>query len=107
VKTLLVIARFMLVAAMFLQLAACATQTVTERTLLAYTGRPITALIEDRRRYPDSESSLPNNGKVYRFTTGSGAEVDKYGNVRSKVCRVWVETDSAGIIVRWRYENCR
>ncbi|HEY8165128.1 MAG TPA: hypothetical protein VIF83_06185 [Gemmatimonadaceae bacterium] len=87
--------------------AACATSgNSTERVLREYGGRNISDFFAEKKYYPDSTIDLPNGGKVYAFTVGSGARVDQSGNVRSNVCRVWMETDAAGVIVRWRYENC-
>ncbi len=73
----------------------------------ALIGRNISDVIAERKVYPDSSDVLPNGNTVYRFASGSGGTVDRYGNVTSNVCRVWLESRPDGIIVRYRYENCR
>ena len=87
-------------------LAGLACTTSTETTLESYVGRSIEDFIAEKRYYPDSRTDLPNGGHVYAFSTGSGGRIDRYGNVRSNVCRAWIETDAAGVIRHYRYENC-
>lgn len=87
--------------------SACTTATPqTEGTLRSFVGKQITEFIETHHAYPDSSDELPSGNRVYRFSRGSGARVDGYGNIISNVCLVWLETNPAGVIVRWRYENC-
>jgi hypothetical protein len=86
--------------------AAAASKPSTERVLEQLTGKPISEFIEKHHAYPDSSDVLPSGNKVYRFSRGSGAHVDQWGNVTSRVCLVWIETNPSDIVVRWRYENC-
>lgn len=83
-------------ALLLIVLGGCASKPKTQRVLEQYTGRTISAFIEEKHYYPDSDSELPTGGRVYRFTVG--APINQ--------CRVWIETDSSGVITRWRYENC-
>lgn len=82
------------------------TTNKTKTTLEKYTGRTISDFVNDLHYYPDSQSDLPNGDKVYRFSIGSGGQVDQFGNVRSNICRWSIETDVHGVIRHWRYENC-
>jgi hypothetical protein len=88
--------------------ASCTTtaENSTQRGLTALVGRNITDVIAEKSLYPDSSDLLPNGNTVYRFATGSGATVLQNGIVVSHVCKVWLEANPAGTIVRWRYENC-
>lgn len=84
--------------------SGCASST--ETTMKKWQGQKITDYIEKNSTYPDSTSVLPNGNTVYRFTYGTGSRVNYWGNLESNVCRVWLEADPSGVIVRWRYENC-
>lgn len=86
--------------------ATTPTPPTTEKTLKAWTGKKIADFITEKHYYPESTDLLPNGNSVYRFSIGSGGRVDQWGNVRSHVCRFWIEADPSGTIVSWRYENC-
>ena len=79
----------------------CASSTGT--TLKNYTGRSITDFISERHYYPDSSTDLPNGNKVYRMSI---QREDIRLFAPPTFCRVWIETDAAGLIQHWRYENC-
>jgi len=91
---------------MALAFAACATKSTTDRVLREYAGRHISEFFA-KGNYPNSTVDLPGGRKVYSFTFGSGGRMDRGGNIRSNVCKVWIETDVASIISGWRHENCR
>lgn len=95
------------VTVLVLLLGGCATTPDLKARMDALIGRNVSAVIEERKVYPDSSDVLPNGNTVYRFSTGSGGTVDRYGNLVSSVCRVWLEAKPDGTIVRYRYENCR
>lgn len=91
-------------AILLLVLLACT--SASETALRALVGKNIGDYISERHVYPDSVIDLPSGGKAYRFSKGSGGHVDQRGNYRSNVCTWWLETDVAGTITHWRYENC-
>lgn len=78
-----------------------------DRAMTALVGRKIADVIAEKSVYPDSTDPLPNGNTVYRFAHGSGGSIGPNGEVRSNVCKVWLEATPDGTIVRYRYENCR
>lgn len=84
-------------------LAGCASSSDKLNQLV---GTKIDTYISTRHVYPDSILDLPGGGKVYRFTDGTGGRVLANGVVRSNVCAWWLEANSEGTIVHWRYDNC-
>jgi hypothetical protein len=90
-----------------LLVAACASTPNLKSRLDALIGKNISAVIAERSAYPDSSDVLPNGNTVYRFSSGSGGTIDRFGNFTSNVCKVWLEAKPDGTIVRYRYENCR
>lgn len=85
---------------------ACITAPEVEQTLTKWTGRNISDLIEERSVYPEAIDKLPSGNVVYRFANVAWTRINRSGYVSQIVCRVWIETDVTGKILRWRYENC-
>ena len=59
---------------------------------------------------PTQETRLSNGGSIHSYRRGGGQAFDPVGNMVMGVpisCQRDMETNSAGIIVSWRYEgNC-
>ncbi|UFH58616.1 hypothetical protein [Sulfurovum mangrovi] len=101
-------------------LSGCATHENFVKRYDGWVGKDITALIA-KIGYPDSTFSLPNKNKVYVYersrvdsvpvgpVMGYGyygySTVGYHYQTVTSTCKLFLETDKRGIIVKWGYRG--
>jgi hypothetical protein len=87
-------------------LLGCASAVGTADTLKQYVGKPLAAFI-DRHGYPvEKPIELPGGTRSYHFVNANGAFLEGRSGAWSHPCHVWLEVDSSGTILKYRYEGC-
>lgn len=111
--------KYLLITSSLLLMEGCATHTNFVKKYDSYVGHNISELIE-HHGYPDSTLTLPNKNKVYiyeessistspRVSIGIGYGMySRYGfggygaeEIHQESCKLFLETNRKGIIVKW------